>query len=420
MVFGSRSRRPVDTKLYDVLEVKPNASLDEIKKSYHRLAKEYHPDKNPGHAEKFKEIKFAYEVLSDSDRRRNYDRHGLDKVTTVTSENVAGEDIFGSIFDNENDIFASFFGSAFDRRPKAEKNIIEHLALSLEDFYKGAKVRVPITRKIICSKCRGHGSCDGGTYKCDECKGRGKRVIVSDYAANVFQEIRSDCGHCMGTGTKIPKNKLCSRCNGGGVIKEKTTLEFCLDKGMHQKTKLVLPKHGHQSTTLATSDVVIVLHIKKHELFELEGNDLIIKKIITLKEALCGFCFSIKHLDGRKIAFPVRYGKITQPEGTLIWKNEGMPISKTSHKRGNMIIKYTVEFPESYFFSDEEDYKKLEALLDDRPVDKSIKKSDYVETVELLPYDPKKYERASSCSQSEAHETDSDISLFNGLQCAQS
>ncbi|VDK51563.1 unnamed protein product [Anisakis simplex] len=164
---GARSRDgPVDTYLYDVLNVRPNASESEIKKAYHHLAKEYHPDKNPAHGDRFKEISFAYEVLSNKDRRDTYDMYGMDGLKEGGGGGgfSGAEDLFSSLFEGGGGSFASFFGGGGRRRQTKGADMNYPLTVTLEDLYNGKTSKLQLSKKpgmepgdvIIFVNCKEH------------------------------------------------------------------------------------------------------------------------------------------------------------------------------------------------------------------------------------------------------------------------
>lgn len=174
-----------ETKFYDILGVSPTASDSDLKKAYRKLALKYHPDKNPNAGEKFKEISMAYEVLSDSDKRKIYDQHGEQGI----KEGGGG----GGGFHSPMDIFDMFFGGGGmggrgPRGPRRTKNLMHQLSVSLEDMYNGTTRKLALQKNVICSDCNGIGGKEGAVQPCTTCRGTGMQV--SDQGTTLVQDVQ--------------------------------------------------------------------------------------------------------------------------------------------------------------------------------------------------------------------------------------
>ncbi|KAE8633844.1 hypothetical protein XENTR_v10002115 [Xenopus tropicalis] len=214
-----------ETAYYDTLGVKPNATPDEIKKAYRKLALKYHPDKNPKEGEKFKLISQAYEVLSDPKKRDLYDQGGEQAI----KEGGMG----GGNFSSPMDIFDMFFGGGGRmNREKRGKNVVHQLAVSLNDLYNGTSRKLALQKNVICSKCEGYGGKKGAVEKCTTCKGRGVQVRVQQIGPGMVQQIQSMCSDCHGEGERINQKDRCKQCSGKKVVREKKILEVHINKGM--------------------------------------------------------------------------------------------------------------------------------------------------------------------------------------------
>ncbi|CAK9295133.1 unnamed protein product [Gordionus sp. m RMFG-2023] len=355
-----------DTKLYDILGVNKNASENEIKKQYRKLAKEYHPDKNPHHGDKFKELSFAYEVLTDPNKREVYDTHGLQGL----QEGVSSSD-----FSFGGDIFSSFFGSPFggglfgnmgggsrrNARRKGEDTIYP-LKVTLEDLYKGRVVKLQLGRNVICPKCEGRGGKPGCIMPCQGCKGRGIKVTVQQLGPGFMQQIQHACADCNRTGEVINESLKCTQCMGEKTIRNNKLLEVEVLAGMKNGQKIYFRGEGDQKPDTDSGDVMVVLQLKEHPHFTREGNDLILQRMISLKEALIGFTTTITHLDGRKLLVKNKAGDVIEPNSIRIIKHEGMPIYKNPLTKGNLYLKLVVDFPSDHFTS-ESNLLKLESIL---------------------------------------------------------
>lgn len=417
-----------DTKLYDILGVSRSASDNEIKKQYRKLAKEYHPDKNPEAGDKFKEISYAYEVLSDSNKRQIYDRYGLKGMKERGGDGgFGGEDFFSQLFGRGGFMggggpfgpMGGFGGPGLRRRQRGE-DTIHPLKVSLEDLYNGKTAKLQLSKNIICSGCEGRGGKVGTVHPCKGCKGSGLKVTYRQLGPGMTQQMQSRCPECHGEGEVINEKDRCSICRGKKVCNETKILEVHVDKGMREGQRIYFRGEGDQQPDVEPGDVVIMVQVKPHERFQRNGNDLYISHSVTLTEALCGFHFIVRHLDGRDLLVRHTAGQVVKPGGVKAVPGEGMPVYKNPFERGNLYITFEVQFPENHFTS-EDRLKLLEAALPPRPP-MPLPTGEYVEEADLQDYDPN--ERRSGTSGacgSEAYlsdDMDGMSSHGGGIQCA--
>lgn len=376
-----------DGKLYDVLGVSRNATEHEIKKAYRRLAKEYHPDKNPQEGEKFKEISFAYEVLTDPKKREIYNTYGINGLKEGVHEGpFATEDIFSQLFGGSP--FGGMFGmdGGSRRRRQRGEDSIHPLKVSLEDFYNGKTIKLQVDHTVICKACDGAGGRSGSVLTCPGCRGRGIKVTFKHLSPNMMQQIQSTCPDCRGDGEVINEKDACKSCKGRKVLKEIKYLEVHVDKGMRDNERIIFKGEGDQQPGVETGDVVIILQTKPHELFHREGANLYMSHTLSLTEALCGFQMVIKHLDGRDIVIKHPPGVVVEPRAMKGIRGEGMPVYRDPFEKGNLYIKFDVEFPENHF-ADEAALKEVETLIGDRPSGPRIPEGEHVEEVDLHDYE---------------------------------
>ncbi|XP_036869410.1 dnaJ homolog subfamily A member 4 isoform X2 [Manis javanica] len=331
-----------ETRLYDVLGVRPGAAPEEIRKAYRRLALKYHPDKNPEEGEKFKLISQAYEVLSDPKKRDIYDEGGEQAI----KEGGSGSPSFSSPMD----IFDMFFGGG------------------------GRMAR----------ERRGVGGKEGSVEKCPLCKGRGMQVHIQQIGPGMVQQIQTVCIECKGQGERIDPKDRCESCCGAKVVREKKVLEVHVERGMKDGQKVLFPGEGDQGPELEPGDVIIVLDQKDHSVFQRQGHDLIMKMKIQLSEALCGFKKMIKTLDDRVLVITSTSGEVIKHGDLRCVRNEGMPIYKAPLERGTLIIQFLVIFPEKHWLSQDK-LPQLEALL---PPRQKVRVTDDMDQVELKEFNP--------------------------------
>ncbi|XP_044144268.1 dnaJ homolog subfamily A member 4-like [Bufo gargarizans] len=370
-----------ETGYYETLGVKPDATPDEIKKAYRKLALKYHPDKNPNEGEKFKLISQAYEVLSDPKKRDLYDQGGEQAIKGGLS---------GGNFSSPMDIFDMFFGGGGRmNREKRGKNVVHQLSISLEELYNGGSRKLALQKNVICDKCEGRGGKKGAVEKCSTCKGRGVQIHVQQIGPGMVQQIQTMCSECRGEGERINLKDRCKQCNGNKVVREKKILEVHIKKGMKDGQKIVFHGEGDQEPGLEPGDVVIVLDQRDHELYRRQDANLIIKMEISLVEALCGFKRTIETMDGRTLLITSLPGEVVKDGHLKCIQNEGMPLQRDPFEKGLLIIQFSVTFPENHWLPTDK-LRLLEALL---PPREDLMVTDDMEVVELVEFDPREHNK---------------------------
>lgn len=413
-----------DSKLYDVLGVSRGATESEIRRNYRKLAKEYHPDKNPAAGDKFKEISFAYEVLSDPQKREIYDRYGMKGLQEGgdTGPTFGAEDLFGHFFGGGGGgPFGSFFGGfggggmrGGRRGPRRGENTVHRLKVSLEDLYNGKVAKLQLSKNTICTSCGGEGGPPGALHPCRTCNGRGVKVTITQLGPGMVQQMQSRCPDCDGEGEVINERDRCQACVGRKVIQQTKILEVHVDKGMRDDQRITFRGEGDQMPGVEPGDVIIVLQEKTHETFQRAGIDLLMKHTVSLTEALCGFSMVVRHLDGRNLLIKQPPGSVLQPGCVRGVIGEGMPIYKNPFEKGDLYVKFDVAFPENYFAT-ENKLKELENLLGGRPPALPIPAD--AEEVNLTEFEEN---YSSGSSQGNYYDEDDDHPHLGGqhVQCA--
>lgn len=353
---------------YEVLGVSKTASDDEIKKAYRQLAKKYHPDLNKDNKEeaeaKFKEASEAYSVLSDKQKRANYDQFGH----AANDPNFgAGGGGFGGFDIDLDDILGNMFGGGFGggstRRngPKKGRNIEIELSLDFEEAVFGVKKQVSFMRVEECSKCHGSGAKEGtGATTCATCGGSGQVRSTQRTPFGQFATTRP-CSACGGSG-KIIKEK-CTTCEGKGKVRRKVAIDVSIPAGIDDGQTISMRGEGDAgSNNGSQGDLYIYIHVKKHAIFERRGQDVYCEIPITFVQAALG----------AEIQVPTLHGKVSMkiPEGTqsgvnFKLKGSGIPILHGSGK-GDQYVKIIVEVPRQLSHEQKKKLEEFAQLTDDK------------------------------------------------------
>jgi len=335
----------VETHYYDILRVSPDDDDDTIKKAYRKLAMKFHPDKNPETGDQFKDISMAYEVLSNPEKRLLYNQAGEQGIKDGGyGQQHNSMDIFNLFFGGQSP-FGSGAGTGTKHEPRRTKDLMFKLKVSLEELYNGSVRRLSVERDGICKECGGIGGAAGAVQQCDNCQGSGIQTKVRQLGPGMLQQIRASCDKCQGLGELVDPDLQCSKCAGKRVSRCKTVLEVIVEKGMLDGQKIVLDHEGDQASGVESGDVVVVLHEQKHDLFQRSCSDLILVVKVGLTEALTGFQKPISTLDGRTLLVQTVRGEVVRPDEMKIVRGEGMPRHGESSGKGNLIIRFDVEFP---------------------------------------------------------------------------
>ncbi len=351
---------------YNTLGVEKNATESEIKSAYRKLAKQYHPDLNPGNeqaAAKFKEINEAYETLGDANKRAQYDANGGNTEPQGFGgfggfNGFGGEGGFGDIFD----IFSAFTGGGSRRGAQEDINgrdVTINLTLTFEEAILGCTKEITVTKNVKCSTCNGTGAKDGKKYKtCSTCNGTGKvqRVMNSMFGRTVTV---AQCDACGGTGRIIEEK--CSDCRGSGFQRKTSTIRVDIPKGVENGTVLTMREGGDASKFAGgkNGNLVIVLNVRPHKLISRRGLDLYVDVSVP---------FSVAALGG-KIQIPTVTGMIEQniPDGTQsghILRMRGKGVTSRNGQTGDLYINISVEIPKKLSKEQKALFKKLSESIE--------------------------------------------------------
>jgi len=328
---------------YEILGVNKNASMEEIKKAYKRLAKKYHPDLNKEEdaSEKFKEINEAASTLGDDRKRAQYDRFGT--ASEGFGPGNAGFDFsdfsgfdFDDIFDR---FFSGSFGFNFGKRKSRGADLRYDLEVTLEEAASGTKKHLLMQRRENCEKCSGKGAEKSSDIeRCDSCSGTGYERRTQRTPFGLFSTTTT-CSKCRGRKEYI--KKPCRECGGEGKKEKSRKIEIKIPAGVDTGNRLKIPEEGDAGQDSAKGDLYIVIHVQPHKNFERDGNDIYTETDIDFVTAALGGETEIPTLDGKAI---LKIPAGTQSATTFVMQDRGMPDLKTGRK-GDENVKVNVTVP---------------------------------------------------------------------------
>ncbi|KAG6268626.1 hypothetical protein E4U47_004528 [Claviceps purpurea] len=349
---------------YNVLGVSKEATDKQLKSAYRKLSKKYHPDKNPGDEtakENFVQVSEAYDVLSNAEMRKVYDRYGHDGVKQHKNGGGGGggHDPF--------DLFSKFFGGHghFGRSPEEPRghNVEVKVAISLRDFYNGATTEFQWERQHICEHCEGTGSADGHVETCSTCGGHGFRIVKQQLAPGMFQQMQMRCDVCGGRGKSI-KHK-CPVCQGQRVERKPTKVTLKVERGTGRNSRIVYENEADESPDWIAGDLIVTFAEKTPSpednpegvdgiYFRRKGDDLYWTEVLSLREAWMGdWSRNLTHLDSHVVRLGRPRGQIVQSgqvetvvgEGMPKWHEEGDSVYH-KYEFGNLYVTYEVVLPD--------------------------------------------------------------------------
>lgn len=367
-----------ETKYYDLLNIKPNATEEQIKKGYKKSAMKYHPDRNPDNVEeaekKFKEVAEAYNVLKDKDKRHLYDSLGEEALKASGGNGGSGGsgginpmDIFNDLFGEGNGGNVPFgFGNLGDilnggrrggKRRNEENNQPspdrkEYITINISDAYNGKQMDKSISKNVQCVQCNGLGvKKKSDIIDCDTCGGNGRTIRMQKTPMGFMQSI-STCNMCSGKGKTIKEGSECSMCNGNKFNRMSRVYNIVIPEGIKSGTNIIYKNESDWSPEYKyVGDLCFMVNVEPmpDDYMFVNDVDLVLNKKINLLDSLCGVEFGIKHLDNHLVG--VKYDNIIKEGDILRIKNEGMPIlNNEKHKYnkdyGDMVIVFSIEYPD--------------------------------------------------------------------------
>ena len=346
---------------YEVLGVNKSSSPETIKQAYRKLAVKYHPDKNKGDKaseEKFKEASEAYHVLSDQERKQNYDNFGHAAFEGGGGNNGFGNFDFSNSFSDIFEDFFSDFGGGGGRRRSSNlrgADLRYDLSISLEDAYFGKKENISFSSSEKCGVCKGQGSAPGSSPStCSTCGGRGK--VRTNQG---FFTVQQTCPQCSGVGEEI--KDPCRDCRGSGKKQSNKNLTVTIPKGVDDGTRIRISGKGEAGTKNGgNGDLYLFINIKNHPIFKRSEENLFYEFPISIADATLGTTLEVPTIDGGKAKVKIPSG--TQSGKQFRLKGKGMPIIRASGS-GDLYIQIVTEVPTSLTSEQKnllEKFRKLE------------------------------------------------------------
>ena len=345
---------------YEILGVSKNATDDELKKAYRKLAKKYHPDANPDNKEeaeaKFKEINEAYEVLSDSQKRKMYDQFGTADPQGFGgnggpfggqggyySYTTSGFDGFGDIFGDLGDLFGFGTGRSSRQANAATKgaDLRYSIDLSFEEAYTGVSKEINVTRNEKCATCSGTGA-KPGTHPetCSICGGKGTVTKLQNTLLGQMR-VQTTCSNCHGTGKVI--KEVCPNCYGKGTVRRQARINVKIPAGIDNDQTVVLRGEGEPGKNGgANGNIYITVRLKKHSIFTRQNDNVYCDIPITFTQATLGADIEVPAIDGTKVSYRIPEG--TQPGTKFTIRDKGFPNINSGNK-GNLIFTVQVQVP---------------------------------------------------------------------------
>jgi molecular chaperone DnaJ len=326
---------------YETLGCAKGASIEEIKGAYRKLAKELHPDRNPGDAEcehKFKEINEAYDVLKDGDKRAAYDRFGHAAFEQGGGRPANGFDFASSFTDVFDDLFGEFMGGRKARRQNRGADMRYNLEITLEEAFHGKNAQLRVNAAVACEACSGTGAEAGSRPEsCPACSGAGKVR-----AQQGFFTIERTCPTCQGSGRFV--RNPCKACRGHGLVQKERALAVAIPAGVEEGTRIRLTGEGQAGLNGGPpGDLYIFVSVATHPIFQRDGHDLHCRAPVSFVTAALGGTIEVPTCDGGKARIAIPEG--TQAGRQFRLRGKGMPVLRGGGMAGDLYIEVSVETP---------------------------------------------------------------------------
>ncbi len=336
---------PEKKDYYEILELDKNASDEDIKKSYKKLALKYHPDRNntADAEEKFKSISIAYTVLSDKEKRNNYDKFGDADFSDIFSQGgIPPFDLFHNFFGDFSKTFGNNTNNTLLKSP--DRHI--EVNVSLHTLYLGKRESISFSSVGKCINCNGIGVCDQrAIYDCDKCFGTGSISIEHNVIPGLVQMVQKICDKCNGEKKVLDKTQLCNMCNGKKLLNQNITREIVIERGMDLNDTIRVEKVTDISfPTQTPGDLILDIKPIDDKVYTRYGPHLYMRYTITLLEALTETKIIISNHPCKR-SFVIKIKEIINPKSLLEIKKLGMPYIDKTSVYGNLYISFEIQFP---------------------------------------------------------------------------
>ena len=371
---------------YEVLGVNKNATDEELKKAYRKLAKKYHPDANPNNRkeaeEKFKELNEAYETLSNPQKRKMYDQFGFNGPQGFGGQGGAGQGGYYSYstngfdgfdgfsgFGDINDIFGSIFGGFGSSRrknrtgPVRGRDINHDIEITFEESFLGARKEFYINRNEKCSTCNGTGAKPGTSpITCPNCHGTGQVTQVQNTILGQMQTTRT-CSECHGTGQII--KEPCTTCRGKGTVRKQAKVTINIPAGIAEGETLILRGEGEPGERGGEKgDMHLTVHVKRHSIFKRDGTNVLCDIPITMTQATLGAELEIPMVDGEKVKYKIPEGTQTGTKFNI--RNKGFKVLN-GNWQGDYIFTVNVQTPKRLTKEQRDLFTQLAKTMNEQP-----------------------------------------------------
>lgn len=363
---------------YEILGVSKTATADEIKKAYRKAALKYHPDRNPGDKEaeeKFKQAARAYEVLSDANKRAQYDRFGEEGLRGMAG-GAGGMDLndifqhFGSMFEEWG--LGGMGGFGFSRGGGGSRfrgsDLRLKVSLTLSEIQKGCTKKFKVRKDVTCSHCNGTGCADGSQPStCPDCGGQGMVIRTRKTFLGMMQ-TQEVCPRCHGAGTVI--DRPCTHCHGEGVERGEEVVEIELPAGLADGMIMTVPGKGNAGKHQGVSgDIQVLVSEEPHPELIRDGDDLVYNLLLTVPQAVLGDSVEVPTVDGKA---RIKIAPGTQPGTALFLRGKGLPRVNSYHT-GDLVVNISVYIPERITDEERAFYEKEQGKSDTHKCSQSVK-----------------------------------------------